>query len=69
MKLFSEFNKCDQRLICEAMQIRNGMALNPLIGKASPTQEDFSKCIQNMSYEAIEFLIEELNKGLPDEYK
>ncbi len=69
MKEFTEFSKEDQRLICEAMCINNEMALNPMIGKVPPTQEDFVNCIKNMSFEATEFLIEELKKWLPAEYR
>jgi len=69
MKEFSEFEKEDQRLICEAMRINNELVLNPMIGKVPPTHGDFMRCIENMSFEAKEFLIEELKKGLPEEYR
>jgi len=68
MKEFAEFSKEDQKLICAAMGINNAMVLNPMIGKVPPSREAFVSCIQNMSFEAKEFLIEELKKGIPDEY-
>ena len=69
MKEFTEFSKEDQKLICEAMCINNEMLLFPMCGKVPPTSKEFEKCIQNMSFEATEFLIEELKKALPEEYR
>lgn len=69
MKQFSEFSKEDQKLICEALQINNGMRLASILHTKAPTQEQFVDCLCNMSYEAKEYLADTLKNSLPKEYR
>jgi len=69
MKEFREFSKEDQKLICEALQINNEMMLFPMFGKKAPSQDEFVSKIENMSYEAKEYLAETLKNSLPEEYR
>ena len=69
MKEFSEFDKEDQKSICEALCIHNKMIINPLIGIVPPNQKEFEYSITNMSKEATEYLIDVLKKSLPNGYK
>jgi hypothetical protein len=69
MKEFSTFSKEDQRLICEAMLLNNDAALNALNGNFVNNATEFKACIQNMSYDAKMYMIELLEKSLPEEYR
>lgn len=62
MKEFSEFSKGDQKLIAEALGEHNKM----ISGVEDNGRFEF--CIQNMTGEAREFLLEKLKCTLPAEF-
>ena len=68
MKEFSQFSKEDQKLICEALSLHNEAITKAMKGDFIDNSEAFSKCTQNMTYEAKEYMIEILKRSLPKEH-